>query len=110
MIYAQAFYNARLLDESMDNSGAILCVQGKIRAVFQGFFTTQKTVHGLVDSILEEDGIQAENCNLEFIDLNGKTLTPAFIDMHVHLRDPGLPKKKTLIPDFTHVPPADTEL
>ena len=96
MIYAQAFYNARLLDESMDNSGAILCVQGKIRTVFQGFFTTQKTVHGLVDSILEEDGIQAENCNLEFIDLNGKTLTPAFIDMHVHLRDPGLTQKEDL--------------
>ena len=37
-------YNARLLDESIDSPGAILIVNKKIRAVFQGYFTDSLTI------------------------------------------------------------------
>ena len=32
----------------------------------------------------------------EVVDVAGKLVTPAWIDMHVHLRDPGFPEKETL--------------
>ena len=33
----------------------------------------------------------------EVIDAAGRLVTPAWIDMHVHLRDPGFPEKETLV-------------
>ena len=32
----------------------------------------------------------------DIIDCAGRLVTPAWIDMHVHLRDPGFPEKETL--------------
>lgn len=88
-------YNARLLDESTDSPGAVLSIEGKIRAVFQGCFTTEKTASELAKAILIENKID-ENSAVEFFNAEGLTVTPSFIDMHVHLRDPGLTQKEDL--------------
>lgn len=88
-------YNARLLDEAMDTPGAVLIVDGKIRSVFQGYFTTADTVQGFAKAVLKEDGY-GEGTDFELADLQGLTLTPAFIDMHVHMRYPGQTQKEDL--------------
>lgn len=88
-------YNGRLLDENMDTAGAILVVDKTIRSIFQGYFTNAKTVETLARAVLKEDGID-ENTPIEFYDANGLTVTPAFIDMHVHLRYPGQTQKEDL--------------
>lgn len=88
-------YNARLLDESMDTPGAILSIDGKIRSVFQGYFTNSATASSMAKAVLLEDGY-GEDCTLELFDASGLTLTPAFIDMHVHLRYPGQTQKEDL--------------
>lgn len=92
----KVFYNARLLDESMDEEGIVLCIQGKIHSVFQGRFLNLQTVQDLCASVLKESGFNTNNTDVDFIDLKGFVLTPAFIDMHVHLRDPGLTQKEDL--------------
>ena len=95
MIKSTLFYNARLLDESMDTAGALLIVDSKIRSVFQGYFTNSETASKLAHAVLAEDGID-NNCELELFDVKGYTLTPSFIDMHVHMRYPGQTAKEDL--------------
>ena len=95
MIKSTLIYNARLLDEATDSPGAILIADGKIRAIFQGYFTSSYTVSKLAHSILIEDGSE-NDCKLELYDAHGLTVTPAFIDMHVHLRYPGQTQKEDL--------------
>ena len=88
-------YNARLLDESMDTFGAVLVLDGKIRSVFQGYFTSAATVEGFAKAVLAEDGY-SDDVKIDFYDARGLTLTPAFIDMHVHFRYPGQTQKEDL--------------
>ena len=88
-------YNARLLDESMDTFGAVLVLDGKIRSVFQGYFTTAATVEEFAKAVLKEDGYNGE-IKIDLYDAQGLTLTPAFIDMHVHFRYPGQTQKEDL--------------
>ena len=95
MTYSLLIYNAFLLDESTDEPGAVLIVEGKIRAVFKGYFTNPETAQSLAKSILEEDGC-ASNCRFESYDAKGLTLTPSFVDMHVHFRDPGQTHKEDI--------------
>ncbi len=95
MTKATLIYNARLLDESMDTPGAILIEDNQIRAIFQGYFTSPETASTLAHSVLAEDGCEA-NCKLELYDAKGFTATPAFIDMHVHMRYPGYTEKEDL--------------
>ena len=95
MAKAILIYNASLLDESMDTPGAVLVVDGKIRSVFQGFFTTAETVSQFAKAVLKEDGY-GEDAQIELFDARGLTLTPAFIDMHVHMRYPGQTAKEDL--------------
>ncbi|MBQ1175181.1 MAG: dihydroorotase [Treponema sp.] len=94
MTHGLFVYNARLLDESIDGPGAVLVIEGKIRGVFQGYFTNESTVKSLADSILKEDG--CEDCSLVYYDARGLTVTPSFIDMHVHFRYPGQTQKEDL--------------
>lgn len=86
-------YNAQLLDEATDCPGAIFIENGKIRAIFQGYFTKLETLLPSVNEILKEDGCES-SCALDFFDAKGLTATPSFIDMHVHLRDPGFTQKE----------------
>ncbi len=88
-------YNARLLDEVTDGPGAVLLLDGKIRSVFQGYFTNAETVEKMAKAVIAEDGLN-ENSNLELYNARGLTLTPAFIDMHVHMRYPGQTQKEDL--------------
>ena len=47
MNHALFIYNAAILDESLDGPGAVLIVEGKIRSVFQGYFTgAEITING----------------------------------------------------------------
>jgi dihydroorotase len=48
---------------------------------------------GIIDVVAKD--IKAEG-NMEIIDLEGKTVAPGFIDMHVHLREPGFEDKETI--------------
>ena len=95
MTKATLIYNARLLDEANDTPGVLLVVEGKIRAVYQGYFTDAETVKGLAEIVMKEDGYTSSDL-LELYDAQGLTVTPSFIDMHVHLRDPGLTHKENL--------------
>lgn len=88
------FYNARLVDETRDEPGALLVVDNKIRALYSGYFTNKKTLQTFVDAIIVEDGY--EHCEVEYYDAKGLTLMPAFIDMHCHLRYPGQTEKEDL--------------
>ena len=63
--------NAKLVDETGEKSGDVLVRDGKIAAV--GFDLP---------------------CEGEVIDAAGLTLLPAFVDLHVHFRDPGLTHKE----------------
>lgn len=95
MTKSTLIFNCRLLDESMDTPGAVLIEDGTIRAVFQGYFTSPDTASTLAHSVLAEDGCEM-NSKLDLYDARGLTITPAFIDMHVHLRYPGLTHKEDL--------------
>lgn len=88
-------YNARLLDEFTDEPGAILIIDGKIRSIFKGFYTTAETVSSFAKAVLVEDGY-GENAKIDLFNANGLTVTPSFIDMHVHLRYPGQIQKEDL--------------
>ena len=88
-------FNARLLDESMDTPGAVLLMDGKIRSVFHGYYTNSETLEKMARSVLSEDGLE-EKTPIELHNAHGLTLTPAFIDMHVHLRYPGQTQKEDL--------------
>ena len=95
MTKAVLIYNAQLLDESIDSPGALLIEDNQIRAVFQGYFTSPQTATALAQSVLKEDGCD-KNCKLDLYDARGLTVTPAFIDMHVHMRYPGQTQKEDL--------------
>lgn len=87
-------YNAHLVDEAIDTSGAVLVIGDKIRAVYTGYFTNKKTLAALVESVLAEDGYG--DCEIIYHDARGLVVMPAFIDMHTHLRYPGLTQKEDL--------------
>lgn len=95
MTKATLIYNVQLLDEAIHTAGAVLIVDKKIRSVFQGYFTSSETVSEFAKAVLKEDGL-GDDAKLELYDGRGLTLTPAFIDMHVHLRYPGQTAKEDL--------------
>lgn len=73
--------NGRLIDPANKRDGLydILIDKGKVQAV-------EKT------GKLPADGIE----NGKFIDAEGLTVSPGFIDMHVHFREPGYEYKETI--------------
>lgn len=95
MTNSTLIYNCRLLDEFTDSPGCLLIVDGVIRAIFEGYFTSQETASSIAYSVLQEDGIE-KTSKLSLHDAKGLTITPSFIDMHVHLRYPGLTHKEDL--------------
>lgn len=88
-------YNSRLLDEVTDEPGALLLVDGKIRSVFKGFYTTSETVIAFAKAVLKEDGY-SDDAKIDLYDARGLTITPSFIDLHVHMRYPGQTQKEDL--------------
>lgn len=69
--------NVKMIDSSMNFKGDLLIENGKISKI---------------DSHINIAGIE----DLEIIDGKNKILMPAFIDLHTHLRDPGLTHKEDL--------------
>lgn len=76
-------YNAEIIDKNNAGKGYIVCDEGKILDV----------QYDLVDRIQ----LEKQFSGAQFIDANGKTVMPAFIDMHVHFRDPGLTQKEDIV-------------
>lgn len=61
-----------------------------------------QNLNGTADILIEGQTIQAVGQNLEapgaqVIDLQGKVVMPGFIDLHVHLREPGREDKETVL-------------
>ena len=83
------FYNAQLVDSTINSKGAILVQEDKILAVVQGNFSTEEKALCFQEFFDTKDDIQ-------LIDCQNKTLMPSFIDMHVHFRYPGQTQKKDL--------------
>ena len=48
------------------------------------------------NGIITEISDKIEKNNAEIIDVNGKFISPGFIDVHVHLREPGGEHKETI--------------
>ena len=58
-------------------------------------------VDGICDLLIESGAVATLAPSLsvdgaEVIDLSGKIIVPGFVDMHVHLREPGFPEKETI--------------
>lgn len=85
-------YNAILLDESMRTRGAIVLDKKKIVRVLKGNFKTERAVLDAAEFACDK-----KNSNkIEFVNAEGLTLAPAFIDIHSHFRYPGQTEKEDL--------------
>ena len=83
-------YNARLVDENTDAYGAVLLSNGKILSICKTDYCTESS------AVKIADGIFSDVSSVELFDAKGLVVTPAFIDMHVHLRYPGQTQKEDL--------------
>ena len=90
-------YNAILLDESMRMRGAIVLEKKKIVRVLKGNFKTESAVLEAAKAACDKKVFSERSISqIKFINANGLTLAPAFIDMHAHFRYPGLTQKEDL--------------
>jgi len=55
----------------------------------------------LLDGRIEKMGKTIVSGSVQTIDLRGKIIAPGFIDMHVHLREPGFEHKETILTGCT---------
>jgi dihydroorotase len=55
----------------------------------------------LLDGRIEKIGKTIAPSSVQTIDLHGKIIAPGFIDMHVHLREPGYEHKETILSGCT---------
>ena len=74
-------YNARLVDRDKDIRKAAIFIQGNKIA---GFPTKEAVAKMMGDPSISK------------FDAKGNTVLPSFIDMHVHMRDPGLTQKEDI--------------
>lgn len=74
-------YNAKIIDRDNNGFGFVVCEQGKISCV--------KICNNKKPNI-------PGACESDYLNAEGLTLMPAFIDMHAHFRYPGQPQKEDL--------------
>jgi dihydroorotase len=88
--------NFRIVDEAADFRGSVVIEDGIIREIISD-------EEDFPDNLLNDK--QLERCVLsadmvieggEYAEKRGRILTPAFVDLHAHFRDPGLCEKETL--------------
>ncbi|MMZ58304.1 Dihydroorotase [compost metagenome] len=54
-------------------------------------------VDGIIESIENAaSALESSDAGIQILDAEGKLVTPGFIDMHVHLREPGFEHKETI--------------
>jgi dihydroorotase len=66
--------------------------------------SSEEKLNAVVSDILIENGkiaqigenLNVDNLSVKIVDLSGKIITPGFIDMHVHLREPGREDEETI--------------
>lgn len=88
------FFNATLLDKETLSPGAVLVNKDTIEKVF----------HSPIKSLGEaKNALYSYNPNIDttdkdfnFFDTKTLTITPSFIDLHSHLREPGYADKETI--------------
>lgn len=91
------FFNARLIDSKIDSVGALLISDEIIEEVFLGNYPTEEKAAQLVKDFLQTKNVGMEDSQkIVYVDCQGKTLMPSFIDMHVHFRYPGQTEKEDL--------------
>lgn len=78
--------NVRLVDRDIDTPGSVLVCDGKIEEVYE---------NGNAE-VAEKTARRARDSGIPVVNGGGKTLTPAFTDMHAHFREPGFSAKETL--------------
>lgn len=88
-------YNAHLVDENLDDDGAVLSADGKIVSVFLGDYSEREKSFSAAKSVLPP------KTEISVFNAEGLVLSPAFIDTHVHLRDPGQTQKEDLLSGLT---------
>ena len=73
----------------------LLIKSGRIIDPIQGIDKTADLLvkEGVIDSIKENIDTQEDT---ELIDAQGKIVSPGFIDLHCHLREPGYEHKETI--------------
>lgn len=94
MSKSMIFYNAQLVDSHLDSPGAIIVTDKKIRSVFIGKCSDEKSAKRLIAATLTEKDLA--NGIPELINCHQLTLMPSFVDMHVHFRYPGQTQKEDL--------------
>lgn len=92
--------NARALDEKGDLSIVEVLIEGKIIKCVEFLpddseGRSSENLHGCIENsrFFKELG---KTDRVEILDLGGKFISPGFIDMHVHLREPGYEVKETI--------------
>ena len=74
-------YNARIVDRDRDIKKGAILIEGK---KISGFPTKDAVKQMMADSKVSK------------FDAKGNTVLPSFVDMHVHMRDPGLTQKEDI--------------
>jgi dihydroorotase len=82
--------NFRIIDEAADIFGTLVVEDGLIHEIIPRI--KEDTGFVLYE---RETGRRCLDAN-RIIDGGGKVLTPAFVDLHAHFREPGSPEKETL--------------
>lgn len=83
--------NVRIVDANQDTRKDVLLSDGKITKIDDCI-----TIDNITEEVEINENIEPENISIEIINGEGYTLMPAFIDLHTHLRDPGLTHKEDL--------------
>src|SRR5437867_13044589 len=90
--------------DAMDaKSCSLLARRGTMQILIKGGHVIDPgRMNGLADVLIEHGKIVAVGQNLDVasrltvIDATGKLVLPGFVDLHVHLREPGLEYKETI--------------
>lgn len=83
--------NIRIVDKNKDTVKDVLLSNGKITKI-----DNQINIDNISEEVKIDENIQTENLSIEIINGEGYVLMPSFIDLHTHLRDPGLTHKEDL--------------
>ncbi|MEG1285418.1 MAG: dihydroorotase [Romboutsia sp.] len=83
--------NVRVVDANQDIVKDVLISDGKIIKIDENI-----NIDNITEEVKIDKNVESENINIEKINGSGYVLMPSFIDLHTHLRDPGLTHKEDL--------------